>query len=207
MTATCQLGRELRHAPTALATQNPRMPSPEPLSALPCVIDIEASGFGRRSYPIEVGYVLPDGRAVCMLIKPADDWQHWDESAARAHGIARATLHAHGRRPHEVAGLLNRDLAGETVYCDGWAHDYTWLAVLYEASGLIPSFKLESVNRLVTESQLSLLDEARRGALAELGLCRHRASNDARALQAALHRVGVSRAGGLQPLARLGSCG
>ena len=50
-------------------------------ASLPCVIDIEASGVGRRSYPIEVGYVMPDARAVCMLIRPADDWQHWDESS------------------------------------------------------------------------------------------------------------------------------
>ena len=68
------------------------MSHPGSASRLPCVIDIEASGFGRRSYPIEVGYVLPDGRAVCMLIRPAVEWEHWDESAARTHGITRATL-------------------------------------------------------------------------------------------------------------------
>ena len=155
----------------------------------PCIIDIEASGFGRCSYPIEVGYVMPDARAVCMLIRPADDWQHWDESAARTHGIARATLLTHGRMPREAAELLNHDLAGLTVYCDGWAHDYSWLAVLFEAAGLSPSFKLESVNRLLSETQLSRLDEARRFTLAEMGLTRHRASNDARALQSALLRV------------------
>ena len=27
----------------------------------PIVIDVEASGFGKGSYPIEVGVVLPDG--------------------------------------------------------------------------------------------------------------------------------------------------
>jgi hypothetical protein len=34
------------------------------------VIDVEASGFGRGSYPIEVGFVLPDGEAVCTLVRP-----------------------------------------------------------------------------------------------------------------------------------------
>ena len=156
----------------------------------PCVIDIEASGFGRGSYPIEVGYVLPDGHARCMLVRPAADWTHWDEAAARVHGITRATLATHGKAPREVAQALNNDLAGLTAYCDGWAHDYAWLAVLFEEAGLSPAFRLESVNRLLGDTQLSQLDEQRRGALAEMGLTRHRASNDAKALQLALNRVG-----------------
>ena len=36
----------------------------------PIIIDIEASGFGRGSYPIEVGLVLPDGTPHCFLIAP-----------------------------------------------------------------------------------------------------------------------------------------
>ncbi len=154
-----------------------------------CVIDIEASGFGRSSYPIEVGYVLPDGRARCMLVKPAPGWAHWDDQAAQVHGISRESLQTHGRPVQEVAALLNGDLAGMTVYCDGWAHDFAWLAVLFEEAGLSPSFKLESVNRLLRDTQLGQLDEARRGALSDMGLTRHRASNDARALQTALSRV------------------
>ncbi len=62
----------------------------------PCVIDIEASGFGHDSYPIEVGYVLADGRARCMLVAPVPGWTHWDESAAQVHGITGAALQAHG---------------------------------------------------------------------------------------------------------------
>jgi DNA polymerase III epsilon subunit-like protein len=156
---------------------------------LPCVLDIEASGFGRRSYPIEVGYVLPDGRAACMLVRPAEGWTHWDDSAEQVHGITRSVLASHGRAPREVAVALNRDLAGMTVYCDGWAHDYTWLGALFEEAGLSPAFKLESVGALLDEAGLSHLDQARRQAVAEMGLQRHRASNDARALQRALGRV------------------
>jgi len=161
----------------------------QPTAALPCVLDIEASGFGRRSYPIEVGYVLPDGRAACMLVRPCAGWTHWDESAERVHGITRSVLAAHGRDAREVALALNRDLAGLTVYCDGWAHDYSWLGALFEEAGLSPSFKLESVGALLDEAALSRLDQARRDAVAEMGLSRHRASNDARALQRALARV------------------
>jgi len=163
-----------------------------PSNALPCVLDIEASGFGRSSYPIEVGYVLPDGRAACMLVRPAAEWTHWDAGAEQVHGITRSVLVSHGRDAREVALALNRDLEGRTVYCDGWAHDYAWLAALFEEAGFSPNFKLESVGALLDEDHLAQLDHARREAVAELGLTRHRASNDARALQRALGRVAVA---------------
>jgi hypothetical protein len=35
----------------------------------PNIIDIEASGFGVDSYPIEVGIVLSTGQKYCALIK------------------------------------------------------------------------------------------------------------------------------------------
>ena len=165
------------------------MHNPEVAAALPCVLDIEASGFGRASYPIEVGWVLPDGRARCTLVLPAAHWTHWDADAERVHGIERATLLAHGRAVHEVAAWLNEELGGLTVYCDGWAHDYPWLATLFEEAGASPRFRLESASALLPEPRLAQLDAARRHALAELGLTRPRASNDARALQRALARV------------------
>jgi hypothetical protein len=159
------------------------------LSLPPCVLDIEASGFGRHSYPIEVGYVMPDGRAACMLVRPAPDWTHWDPAAEKVHGIVRSTLVAHGQAVREVALALNRDLAGRTVYCDGWAHDYPWLAALFDAAELRAGFRLESVSALLDEARLERLDAARHAALLDMGLTRHRASNDARALQRALTRV------------------
>jgi hypothetical protein len=89
----------------------------------------------------------------------------------------------------EVALALNRDLAGHTVYCDGWAHDYPWLASLFDAAELRAGFRLESVSALLDEERLERLDAARHAALLDMGLTRHRASNDARALQRALTRV------------------
>lgn len=157
--------------------------------APPCVLDIEASGFGRQSYPIEVGYVLPDGQSRCTLLQPAPDWTHWDPGAQQVHGISRQTLVTHGRPLSEVAQMLNRDLAGQTVYCDGWAHDYAWLAALFDAAGMSARFRLESVNLLLPEDSLARLDQARQVAQKALGLTRHRASNDARALQQALMAV------------------
>ena len=154
-----------------------------------CVIDIEASGFGRHSYPIEVGYVLDDGRAWCTLIDPVADWVHWDDAAQRLHGIARDALGRHGRAPREVAQRLNDELGGRIVYCDGWAHDYAWLGALFEAAGQAPRFRLESVNSLLDEARLARLDGLRQAAFGALGIARHRASSDARALQWALQQL------------------
>ena len=154
-----------------------------------CVIDVEASGFGRGSYPIEVGFVLGDGRAHCTLVRPAAHWTHWDDGAGRLHGITRTALEQHGRPAAAVAALLNQHLAGQVVYTDAWAHDYAWLATLYEEAELSPHFKLESVVSLLDQLRLSELPPAQRKALTSLGLTRHRASSDARALQMALQQV------------------
>ncbi|MFO1327560.1 MAG: hypothetical protein U1F56_09395 [Rubrivivax sp.] len=155
----------------------------------PSVIDIEASGFGRRSYPIEIGYVRGDGRSFCTLVRPSPQWTHWDPDAERVHGIARDTLLRHGRDVAEVAARLNADLAGLTVYCDGWGHDYPWLGALFDEAELAPAFRLESVRSLLDEALLAQLPQLQRDALAELGAPRHRASNDARALQLAIGRA------------------
>lgn len=166
--------------------------SPLPTPAIqwpPCVLDIEASGFGRHSYPIEIGYVMPDGRASCMLVRPMPEWTHWDAAAETLHGIGRRTLEIHGQTVRAVALALNRELAGRTVYCDGWAHDYPWLAALFDAADMRAGFRLESVSALLDEARLTRLDAARQAALSEMGLTRHRASNDARALQRAVAQV------------------
>jgi hypothetical protein len=154
-----------------------------PDGALPCVIDIEASGFGRGSYPIEVGIALPDGSAYCALVRPARDWTHWDREAERVHGISRTLLELHGRSAEEVAGELNRRLNGHPVYSDNWAHDYAWLAQLFETAGLRPSFNLHHLRELMSDDAIARFVEARAMIARGLPGRRHRASADARVLQ------------------------
>jgi hypothetical protein len=156
---------------------------------LPSILDVEASGFGRHSYPIEVGYVLPDGSSYCSLIKPQPHWTHWDPAAERVHRIRREHLQEHGREVHDVARTLNDGLRGQTVFSDGWAHDYPWVAALFEEAELVPSFRLESLRRLLSEAQASRWDATRQAVLREHQLERHRASADARLLQTTLRRV------------------
>jgi hypothetical protein len=159
--------------------------------ALPIVVDIEASGFGRDSYPIEVGYVLPEGDTYCSLIQPDAAWTHWDDEAQRLHGITRAATVAFGRPPREVARQLNRVLAGQTAYTDGWANDYSWMGALFDAANLTPAFKLDNLRALLTdaEAEAERWHTVKDQVCAELGLTRHRASTDARLLQLTLRRL------------------
>lgn len=155
----------------------------DPGLVVPVVIDIEASGFGRGSYPIEVGFVLADGESWCSLVRPESDWLHWDLGAAAVHRIQRDSLLRHGRSCADVAQLLNQRLRGQTVYTDCWAHDYAWISRLYDAAERSPSFRLANLQGLLDDSQLARWDQTRAEVAARLRLHRHRASADARVLQ------------------------
>lgn len=160
-----------------------------PLIQLPTVLDVEASGFGRNSYPIEIGFVLPDGHTFCTLIRPVDHWTHWDAQAARTHHIPRDLLHTRGQSVVEVAQRLNHDLRGMTVYSDGWANDYSWLGALFEAADMSPSFRLENLRLLLSESEAEQWHLIKEQIGAERGGRRHRASADARLLQLTYQRL------------------
>lgn len=149
----------------------------------PTVLDIEASGFGAHSYPIEVGFVLPDGGSWCSLIRPESGWQHWNAEAEATHGITRALLERHGRSARDVAATLNERLQGRVVYCDAWGHDYPWLAKLFDAAHLQPGFRLEHLHRLLDDADAPRFAQIKQVLAAEQGRLRHRASTDARLLQ------------------------
>ncbi|MCB1916454.1 MAG: hypothetical protein KDG52_12160 [Rhodocyclaceae bacterium] len=152
-------------------------------SAPPPFIDVEASGLGRGSHPIEVGIVLPDGARHCWLIRPPEHWSHWDPAAETIHGISRARLHALGRAPAEVAEALNEHLAGHTVYSDAWGNDMPWLARLFDEAGQVQRFRLESVRALLAETQVASWHPTKENLLRQLSCERHRASSDAMVLQ------------------------
>lgn len=150
---------------------------------VPAVMDLEASGFGQGSYPIEVGYVLADGSSFCTLIRPFDDWIHWNESAQQLHGISREMLIQYGKSPLQVVHLLNENLEGLTLYSDGWSQDNSWLLKLYDRVGLWPSFKLDTIRNIISEEQTGFWHKAHEQAQQELNIQRHRASSDARIIQ------------------------
>ena len=167
--------------------------TPQLLQPAPTVLDVEASGFGRNSYPIEVGYVLPDGKTYCTLIRPEPGWTHWDPEAEHLHHIARATAVAKGRPASEVAQMLNTHLRGQTVYTDGWANDYSWVGALFDVADMAPAFRLENLHALLEQDEADRWHEVKQRVSQALGGQRHRASTDARVLQQTLLRLREER--------------
>jgi len=154
-----------------------------PQPSCPAILDIEASGFGHASYPLEIGIAMPDGSTRCFLIRPEPDWTHWDASSEKLHGLNRAVLLAHGRPVAEIVAELDRLLRGMTVYSDAWGHDLSWLGRLYDCVDRVPAFRLETLPAILTPGQLAIWDRVKHRIFQEVTFPRHRASNDARVLQ------------------------
>lgn len=155
----------------------------------PIIIDVEASGFGMGSYPIEIGLVLPDGTPHCFLIAPVRTWTAWDPEAEKVHGISRESLETYGRPVHEVAWRLNELLRGKSVYSDAWSFDMSWLGKLYDAANMPQTYRVASLRDLMADQQVSDWDAAKAKVISELDLQRHRASGDARILQETYRRT------------------
>ena len=150
---------------------------------VPIVIDVEASGFDPMSYPIEVGVAFENGSRFSTLIKPVDEWQHWDSTAEKLHYIQRDTLIHHGKSVLEVALKLNSLLDKETVYSDGWVVDKPWLDSLFFQAGVNRSFFISPLEMILCEEQMERWHEVKNKMIAELNPERHRASCDAWIIQ------------------------
>jgi len=150
---------------------------------VPAIIDLEASGFGRGSYPIEVGVALSDGQVHSVLIKPPEHWVHWSDDAQSIHGISREQLQAEGQSPREVAMFLNNLLQGETLYSDAWSFDSSWLGRLFDEAEIVQRFKLDTITRLLKEDELSQWSEIKDDLTQQLGIVKHRAANDVHLLR------------------------
>lgn len=155
----------------------------------PPFIDVEASGLGGRSYPIEVGIITAQGDMYCALLQPDPAWTDWDTAAEAVHHISRPILLQHGKPLLEVALRLNELLRGQTVYSDAWGNDYAWLAKLFDAAALPMLFKLESSRKLLDDAQAGRWAGVKEQVIAELKMARHRASADAKVLQLTLSRI------------------
>ena len=99
-------------------------------------LDFEASSLGKRSTPVEVGWVFETGEAESHLIRPAPDWTDWAEDAAAIHGLSRDRLLAEGT-PHDVvARRMVERLTGHDLYATAPSWDGQWLSRLLRAAGL-----------------------------------------------------------------------
>jgi len=149
----------------------------------PFIIDVEASGFGSESYPIEIGVALNDGQRFCTLVLPAPEWTHWDKKAEKIHKVSRDMLEANGKPVNEVADQLNETLAGMILYSDGWVVDKPWLTTLFHAAGRQMKFSVSPLEMILTEKQMVVWHDTKEKVIKQINLTRHRASNDAWIIQ------------------------
>ena len=150
---------------------------------IPNIIDVEASGFGSLSYPIEVGVINQAGKRFCSLIKPQNDWTHWDAQAESLHGISRQLLEEKGLPVHDVCQQLNQFMAGQIVYSDGWVVDDTWLIKLFDAAKVTQQFHVSSLEMILNETQMSQWHTTKDKLFEQMQEQRHRASSDAALVQ------------------------
>ena len=155
----------------------------------PFIIDIEASGFGAESYPIEIGIALEEGSKYCTLIMPAPEWTHWDNEAEKVHRVPRDILETYGRPMDEVVAELNELLEGKTVYTDGWVVDKPWLITLFHTAGVDMKFTVSSLEMILSDSQMKQWHETKDKVADDLNLKRHRASYDAMIIQETYRRT------------------
>lgn len=158
-------------------------------------IDLEASGLGPKSWPVEVAWAFLDGPAEALLIRPDAAWPNeaWEEGAEALHGISREVLARDGRDLREVCEALNRALKGVEVYSDAPDWDSFWLIRLFTTSGVRQEFTIRDYAGLVApmlgEETDQLLERA-----ARMAPRRHRASDDVVHLQT-LYRLASENCG------------
>lgn len=155
----------------------------------PPIIDLEASGFGRGSYPIEVGIALENRDILSFLIKPEDDWTHWSAEAEEIHGISREQLQKEGMSIEEIALKLNELLRGQILYSDAWSFDSSWIGRLFDSAGIVQRFRIETINKLLKPEHVEHWHPTKETVLKELGLKAHRAAIDVQVLQETYVRI------------------
>ncbi|ASP37732.1 hypothetical protein CHH28_03160 [Bacterioplanes sanyensis] len=156
---------------------------------LPAIIDLEASGFGRGSYPIEVGFALEDRVVHSFLIRPAPTWLHWSDEAQQIHGISREQLAEEGISVREVALQMNQLLRDKTLYSDAWSFDSSWVGRLFDEAELVQRFRIETINRLLTPTQMEAWHDTKQRLWQQQPFHRHRAANDVKVLQETYRQV------------------
>lgn len=111
------------------------------------IIDCEASGLSDNSYPIEVGMAFKN-ESYSFLIKPAEDWVHWDNEAEKIHKIKRSELFDKGISIFEAAIRMNSQLRDLKIYSDAVDFEIFWIDKLFSKVGVERNFDIESIYML-----------------------------------------------------------
>ena len=147
-------------------------------------VDVEASGLGPYSWPIEVGWGFHGHEPRAVLVRPHEGWsmQAWEKPAESLHRISPHELVAAGRTALDVALGLNAALADADVYSDAPDYDSFWLYRLYDAAGVRPSYQLRDLGDLLRPLWDGAPDDLVRRA-GRAAPHTHRAADDVRHLQ------------------------
>ncbi|MGB0466574.1 MAG: hypothetical protein ACPGF7_03455 [Pontibacterium sp.] len=121
-------------------------------------IDIEASGLGAESYPIEIAWrCVASGDSDDFYINPESEaagWDYWDEFAEELHGIERETLLKDGVGIFQACMRLNTALKGKTIVSDAFEFDAFWMRRLFQQADITPLFSMAGLEYLLTSEQL-----------------------------------------------------
>lgn len=148
-----------------------------------CVLDIEASGLGSGSYPIEIGITLDNGVEYQSLISPVAEWSHWDKRAEAIHGISYEDVMRYGRSVQDVCEDINRLCEGKTLISDCWVYDKPWYDRLFGAAGIAATARCSAIEFVLDEQQLAMYQHKKNLVARMMGLEQHRALNDALIIQ------------------------
>ena len=159
----------------------------------PTFLDIEASGLGNTSYPIEIAWNNSNGEILKRLIKPSSDWTSWDPEAECIHGITREEIEQDGISVDDMCSLIKESLTGITVYSDAPELERFWLNRLFQESEDIncPILTL-GVSKIPTIKEIcyerGLYDKFKNQAVDEVGII-HRADADVRILMSVFQQA------------------
>jgi len=133
-------------------------------------LDFEASSLSKKSYPIEVAWVMENGAEFASLLRPIRDWTDWSVDAERIHGLSRERLHDEGQPVNEVAHRMVKALSGHDLYASAPSWDGKWLSVLLRAAGLPRhALRLRLSDDAFSEAARSILGpEAQEAQVAQL---------------------------------------
>lgn len=162
--------------------------NPQEVLSPPIVLDCEASGFGPKSYPIEVGFVIPSGEVFSYLIRPEPQWTFWNDESEKVHNIPRQQLFDEGLPALEVAQKLNSQLRDITVYSDAPDFESFWLSRLFLATQMDAFFDVDHLFHAMINHQHKYFYEFKKELRACDHITAHRAGDDAWVLQQAFLR-------------------
>lgn len=144
------------------------------------ILDVEASGLGDNSFPIEIGWVNRFNRRDndSFLLCPDPSWTFWDDYAEETiHRISRACLLEEGIDVVNACHRLNNSLKGQRILSDAAQTDRFWIQKLFSCADIQCEFSIGSIYELIPGDKADVFQRRLKKENVP-----HRALEDARAI-------------------------